>query len=115
MFTKDDPQPDITMTADGFEPSSYTATQIPNTEGTPVLMVAAGDQPPTKVYTFLSDDETPYSLFGGSDNSYAVPSARPVELMIPKETPDQAYTISPTSTVQKGTKGTINVITGSMD
>ena len=114
MSTKDDPQPDITMYKGGFDPGFYTATQMPNTGGTPVLMIAAGDEPPTAVFTFLGDDETPYSLFGGTGNSYAVPTDRSVELVIPKETPDQAYTISPTPTVQKGTKGTINVITGSV-
>ena len=111
---KDDPQPDITMYQTGFDPSLYTATQMPNTEGTPVLFVAAGDQPPTDVYTFLPDDVTPYSLFGGTGNSYSVPTERPIQLIIPKETPDQAYVTSPTPVVQKGTKGTINVITGAV-
>ncbi len=111
----EDDQPNIWMSVNGFDPTEYTAVQIPNTEGTSVLIQSTGDEPPVDIYTFLSDEETPYSLFGGTGNSYAVSSDRPKELIIPKETPDQVYVTSPTPVVSKGTKGTINVITGALE
>lgn len=103
--------PDMSVANSGFTPSNYPATASP-TVATPVTFQAFGSTPPTHIWTYLSDETTPFSLFGGSGNTYPVPSDRTGTLYIPKGMAAGTYVVSPTQVVEKGTKGTINVTVG---
>ena len=103
--------PDMTVETSGFTPSNYPATASPNV-ATPVTFEAAGAAPPTHIWTYLSDGITAFSLFGGTGNTYPVPSDRTGTLYIPKGTAEGTYVVSPTQIVEKGTKGSITVIIG---
>lgn len=82
---------------------------------------ATGETPPSHVWTFsVLDDGTPdesyqpLSLFGPpvdgqTVNRYHVPSDRSRPLTIAKGQGEGTYVVSPTATVEKGTKGKITV------
>lgn len=101
----------MTVYADGFSPTAFAVDQPPGKAVT-VTFQSAGQNPPTFICAFLDDEVTPVALFGGSGNCYAVPSDRSGPLVLPKDSTPGTYVISPTTTVEKGTKGTINVTTG---